>query len=474
MSNAARRRPLLSSACCAVALLLLAVPPRVGLARTQEGAATAAPLSADAVATTLEFLASDLLRGRDTPSRGQRDAARYLADRFREAGLEGMNGSYIHSWQQDGWQLDAEGLAVSLTVDGQRVDLVAGDDVRRYSGAAAYAGTDVALQRLATDGNRRGSGRGGDAAPVLYEVDADSPLWQECARPREVLKSRRDRAVLLVRKGLLPAGDLVGSVSMPAAAAVAITLENVVAMRRGSTRPDQVVLFGGHYDHIGIGYPKDGDAIFNGADDDASGTTAVVQLAQAFAALDPAPQRSVAFVCFSGEEKGLLGSRAFCEAPPLPLAGLVAMLNIEMIGRPPAERRNTTWITGPRYSDLPTLLRLTIESAGVKVADGPAMDTKSAASDLADRLFSASDNVSFARKGVVAHSFSSSSLHEDYPGLNDEYERIDVESMTRVIQALFAAGRALADSEVLPAYSAEGRKVLGLDPDDGDGDDGGH
>ena len=140
-------------------------------------------------------------------------------------------------------------------------------------------------------------------------------------------------------------------------------------------------------------------------------------------------RRSLLFVCFSAEEKGLRGSRAFAEDPPIPLDKIAAVVNIEMLGRPEADREPYIWVTGASRSDFDERITPVIAKAGVELSDF----------GMAERLFNASDNAPFARKGVVAHSISAGTLHEDYHRTSDEFEKIDVTHMTAVIRAIGAA-----------------------------------
>lgn len=433
--------------------------------------------TAEAVKETLAFLSSDDLLGRDTPSAGLRTAAEHIAQRFEAAGLEPMNGSsYFLTFQKPGQRLDASTLKVQVTVDNRTIDLVGGDDVRIFSAGGAFEGTDLSVTVFdpKTTGMREMSRD--RESPILISTEIDSPLWAVTEGTRDVLSGRRRGPprppTLLIRAGAVPTGDATWTITLPAPEAVELTLENVAAIRRGAKRPNEAILFGAHYDHIGVRIPSpprssgtsdddDGqetklvewDAIMNGADDDASGTTAVVHLAEAFAALEEAPDRTVGFLCFTGEEKGLLGSRAFCDDPPFALEEIVALFNIEMIGRPHEDKDGTAWVTGPAYSNFEELVTEPFRSAGVELIDFR----------MQERLFTASDNAPFARKGVVAHSISAGSLHNDYHGPNDEIDRIHIYHMATVIKGIFSAGRSLANLEGRPEWTDAGRKALKLE-----------
>ncbi|MHC4921618.1 MAG: M20/M25/M40 family metallo-hydrolase, partial [Planctomycetota bacterium] len=308
--------------------------------------------------------------------------------------------------------------------------------------------------------------------PVLIVVGQDSSLWKACAGIRSQLTRRwgrvRSRApFLLVREGLLPAQDpdrdedeeqdeeagVRVAIKMAAPAEVQLQLKNVVGVLRGKKKPGEYVLFSAHYDHLGVALPRRGDTVYNGADDDATGTTAVLSLAEAYARNQARPDCSLLFVCFSGEEKGLLGSRAFVQDPPVPLRAIRVDINIEMIGRPLRGNRMAAWVTGKSLSDFEKIV-----AAGFKRADIRVVGFAQAA-----MLFGASDNISLARKGIVAHSISAGSLHRDYHQPSDEIEKLDLEHMTAVIRGLYEVGLEFANRKQRPQYNKRGRRQLRLD-----------
>lgn len=202
------------------------------------------------------------------------------------------------------------------------------------------------------------------------------------------------------------------------------------------------MLFSAHYDHLGVDLPDNGDTVYNGADDDATGTVAVIALAEALSKSKAPHQRSYMFVCFSGEEKGLLGSRQFTKTPPVPLKQIVVDLNLEMLGRPASGNENCAWITGKEYSNFAEICTKSFAKVGVKTIDFA----------MATRLFSSSDNSPFAKKGIVAHSISASSLHQDYHQVSDELSKINLTHLTTIIRAILQAGTDFANRPEAPSY----------------------
>lgn len=222
---------------------------------------------------------------------------------------------------------------------------------------------------------------------------------------------------------------------------------NAIAILPGSdpALKNEVVLLTAHLDHLGVlKQPINGDAIFNGADDDASGTTAVLNLARALAA-GRAPKRTVVFALFGSEELGGFGNRGFLDHPPVPIAGIVANLEFEMIGRPDsAVPAGTLWLTGYERSNLgPELAR-----HGAHLVNDPHPD---------QHFFQRSDNYALALQGVIAHTVSSYGLHKDYHQVSDELSTIDFTHMTAAIQSMQAPVEWLVNATFKPAWNAGGK-----------------
>jgi Zn-dependent M28 family amino/carboxypeptidase len=214
-----------------------------------------------------------------------------------------------------------------------------------------------------------------------------------------------------------------------------LTSVNVLGVLRGSdpALASEVVLAGAHFDHIGIRTAVGGDSIANGADDDASGTVAVMEAARIIAA-GPRPKRTILFAAFTGEESGILGGRWYAQHPLVPLDKHVADVEVEMIGRPDtaAGGPGKAWLTGFERSTMgPTLT-----AAGLPVVADPRP---------AQHFFERSDNIAFARLGIVAHTLSSFNLHAEYHTVNDEVELVDFAHMTEMVNLVAKAVRTIAD-----------------------------
>jgi len=220
---------------------------------------------------------------------------------------------------------------------------------------------------------------------------------------------------------------------------------NAVAILRGTDPAGEAILLSAHLDHLGVGPPNAaGDTIYNGADDDASGTTAVLALAHALA-LGPRPRRTIVFALFGSEELGGFGNAGFLQRPPVPLASLVANLEFEMIGRSdPAIPADALWLTGFDRSTLgPELVR-----HGAHLVADP---------HPVEKFFQRSDNFALAREGIIAHTVSSFGLHKDYHQPSDELAAIDFPHMVNAIASMIKPIRWLADTAWKPAWNPGGR-----------------
>ncbi len=222
-----------------------------------------------------------------------------------------------------------------------------------------------------------------------------------------------------------------------------IQTQNVVGMIEGTDEnlKNDFIVIGAHYDHVGLGYygamnKADTGKIHNGADDNASGTSVLIELAEAFS-LDK-PKRSLILIAFSGEEEGLLGSRYYVYHQPLkPLEKTIAMFNFDMVGRNEPE---LLWIGGVFYSDD---LRKLIEKANGSINFELLFNV--------GLLNFASDQAPFLRKNIPS-AFFFSGLHDDYHTPEDDYDKIDYEKITRVAKLGFLSVKLLADSNVIPLF----------------------
>jgi hypothetical protein len=235
---------------------------------------------------------------------------------------------------------------------------------------------------------------------------------------------------------------------------------NVVALLPGRdpTLKSEYVVFSAHMDHVGVAGPagsggcraQGADSICNGADDDGSGTVAVVEIAEAFARLEPKPKRSILFLNVSGEEKGLWGSEYFADHPTVPLGNVVANLNIDMVGR---NWRDTIVAIGKEHSDLGATLNRV-------AADHPELHMRPI-DDIwpQENFYFRSDHYNFAKKGVPILFFFSGT-HADYHRPGDSPDKIDAEKTARVTQLIFYMGLQVANAAGRPKWNPDSYKRI--------------
>ncbi len=217
-------------------------------------------------------------------------------------------------------------------------------------------------------------------------------------------------------------------------------LKNIVGYLPGKSRPQEFVVFSAHYDHIGILKPVNGDSIANGADDDASGTTAVMMLADYYKK-QKNNERSLVFVAFTAEEVGGYGSQYFSKQ--LDPQKVVAMFNIEMIGKESQFGKNAGFITGFDKSDLGKMVQQNLTGSKYTFHPDPY---------LKENLFYRSDNATLARLGVPAHTLSTDKIDTDklYHSVDDEFESLDITNMTNIIQAIAQGARSIVAGKDTP------------------------
>ena len=244
-----------------------------------------------------------------------------------------------------------------------------------------------------------------------------------------------------VKVFLLHHKDAVTSFSVSATQSIdTVKMTNVVGMLEGTSRADEWVVFSAHYDHIGILPPVNNDSIANGADDDASGTTAVIELARFFKR-ENSNNRSLIFVAFTAEEIGGFGSRHFSQQ--IDPARVMAMLNIEMIGKTSLWGQNAAFITGFDRSDLGEILERNVAERNFHFRPDPYPEQD---------LFYRSDNATLARLGVPAHTISTDQIDVDkfYHTVDDEFSTLDIRNVTNTIRAIAAGSKSIVEGVDTP------------------------
>jgi Zn-dependent M28 family amino/carboxypeptidase len=221
----------------------------------------------------------------------------------------------------------------------------------------------------------------------------------------------------------------------------AMPLKNVVGILPGKSRKEEYVIFSGHYDHLGIGKANAaGDSIYNGANDDAAGTTAVIMLANYFAK-QKNNERTIIFAAFTAEESGGFGSTYFSQQ--FNPDQVMAMFNIEMIGTESKWGKNSAFITGYEKTDMGKILEKNLEGSGFKFYPDPYPT---------QQLFYRSDNATLARLGVPAHTISTSKMDSEkfYHTQEDEIETLDMKNMAAIIRAIAISSTSIVAGKDTP------------------------
>ena len=220
-------------------------------------------------------------------------------------------------------------------------------------------------------------------------------------------------------------------------------LKNVVGVLPGKSKKDEYVIFSGHYDHLGIGKPNnEQDSIFNGANDDAAGTTAMILLSKYFSLLKEKNERTIIFVAFTAEEVGGFGSRYFSKQ--LNADKIMAMFNIEMIGTESKWGTSSAYMTGFEKSNMGKILQANLADSKFKFEPDPYPK---------QNLFYRSDNATLAELGVPAHTISTSKMDSEkfYHTVNDEIETLDMTNMTEIIKAIALSSKSIVSGKDTPS-----------------------
>lgn len=383
---------------------------------------------------TINFLASDEMRGRKVYSPEIDKAAGFIAAEFKSAGLQ---------------SLDGQGFLQSFSmIDAKQEKLIA------KSGGMELAPKNVlvitARPELAITGKemlvreiKAGDNLFGAVMRLIGEnknllVNVDESFADRFPRIASLKRNffKTDAAVVFVL-GNADANDF----SLSASHTITERkLANVVGVLPGKKLKDEYVIFSAHYDHIGVGEPEKGDSIYNGANDDASGTTAVIELAKYFKA-KAGNERTLIFAAFTAEEVGGFGSQYFSRQ--LMPDKVMAMFNIEMIGTDSKWGKNSAYITGYEKTSMGEILQKNLQGSAFTFHPDPYPD---------QQLFYRSDNATLAMLGVPAHTISTSKMDNEpnYHRVTDEVKTLDLANMTQIIKSIAVSAQTIVSGKDTP------------------------
>ncbi|MGV3530367.1 MAG: M20/M25/M40 family metallo-hydrolase [Flavisolibacter sp.] len=379
-------------------------------------------------------LASDDMRGRRAGTPDADRAADFIAGEFKNAGLQPFSGnSFLQSfvmvrpklkelkYKADDADVNMDNIVVVTSQEELKVDENSGYDVSHVD-----AGANLLQQARSISGEKKNT--------ITFVDESHAQLFKRLTfLKRQIMQSPWSHIFVL---GAQPKEFKIKADHSFEATRFA----NVAAVIPGRSRKDEYVIFSGHYDHLGVGKPVDGDSIYNGANDDAAGTTAVIALAKYFKEKND-NERTLVFVAFTAEEVGGFGSRYFSEQ--LDPNKVAAMFNIEMIGTESQWGRNSAYITGYEKTNMGEILQKNLEGSAFRFYPDPY--TK-------QNLFYRSDNATLARLGVPAHTISTAKMEDEpnYHKASDEVQTLDLDNMTEIIKAIAVSSQSIISGKDTP------------------------
>ncbi|HZE84387.1 MAG TPA: M28 family peptidase [Puia sp.] len=385
-----------------------------------------------------KVLSADDMQGRRPFTPGIEKAADFIEAQFRAAGLQSWNNS--GSYRQPFSMIRAKKLYQTGDLDGVQVS---GENIIAVYSAQPH------LEINENSGYEKVYVKAGDAPSSLYKhtqalknriVFVDTSFSRNFSRLATPGRPSFASAVNVV---------FILTAKEPAHYTIKIDQEiteqklaNVVGILPGRSKEKEFVIFSGHYDHLGIGKPDaKGDSIYNGANDDASGTTAVIMLARYFAQRQD-NERTLIFATFTAEEMGGFGSQYFSRQ--FDPGAVAAMFNIEMIGTESKWGTNSAYITGYERTDMGKILEKNLEGSPFRFYPDPYPT---------EQLFYRSDNATLARQGVPAHTLSTSKMDSEkyYHKQGDEIGTLDMNNMAQVIKSVAVSSRSIVAGKDTPS-----------------------
>lgn len=438
----------------------------------------------------LSFIASDLLEGRGTPSPGLDLAAEYIAAQFRRAGLEPVgDAGYFQMATYTMRETNWDTFEAAIVGGGKTMPLTKNDVALQGAGPLNF--DEAAIVKVTAENMEtlKAADLEGKVALVVVPSDAAArgrmniqglmrlnPALMMLAggvpgmggRPQIVEPGQKGpagpmRAMIRLRGAeltawaqALPAGDTGAKLHLRLGNPTEhpVKLRNVLGLLRGSDAAlkETVILLTAHYDHLGT-TPDGDDHIYNGANDDGSGTVSVIEIASALASLPQHPKRSILFMTFFGEEIGGFGARYYSQHPIFAAAKTLADINLEQVGRSDSTegpRKDNATFTGYTFSDIPARF----EAAGKEVGISVYNDEKHG-----DAYFGRSDNATLARIGIPAHTICVAFDYSDYHGVGDQWEKIDYDNMAKVDRMIALGLWEMAMSDTVPQWNAQNSKT---------------
>jgi hypothetical protein len=398
---------------------------------------TAGIINAKEAARIEKILSSDEMRGRRAFSPDIEKAADFIAAEFKSIGLQTWNNS--GSYRQEFKMVTPKFISASAVLDAEPTDqkkiiVVTSQPTLKINQQSGFEKVKIAAgANLFSDASKYVH------ADKNYVVLVDTSFAKNFPRlvgfKRNIFQSAFSTVFILT---------VTDPSKYDIEAVHEITeskLANIVGILPGKSKAAEFVIFSGHYDHLGVGKADNGDSIYNGANDDAAGTTAVIMLAKYFKALAN-NERTLVFAAFTAEEVGGFGSQYFSrQFDPLKV---MAMFNIEMIGTESKWGRNSAYITGYEKTDMGKILEKNLTGTPFTFYPDPY---------TAEQLFYRSDNATLARQGVPAHTISTSKMDNEpnYHKVSDEITTLDMENMAMIVKAIAKSSVSIVNGKDTPS-----------------------
>lgn len=393
----------------------------------------------------IKTLSSNEMQGRMTFTPGIEKAATFIENEFKAIGLAPLPGQ--QSFRQTFYRYQITPKSTSVTIDGEAVPsnniAVANNKAANtsFDHTTAWIKIDTTKDFISQYRNIMRSNKkqlvlvDGKFAGVFAQLKAS--LANSASIGEEDLAKEGKPVVLVLGKDTVANSfkvDLENTLTKTA-------LFNVVGVLPGKSKAKELVVFSGHYDHMGIVSPKNGNSIMNGADDDASGTAAVIALAKHYKQTN-SNQRTLIFTAFTAEEIGGFGARYFSKQ--LNPNDVTAMFNIEMIGKESKFGKNAAFITGYEKSDFGKILQKNLAGTPFSFHPDPYPE---------QNLFYRSDNATLASLGVPAHTISTDQIDTDklYHSVDDEYETLDIDNIMATIKAIAKSATSIVAGKDTPS-----------------------
>ena len=390
-----------------------------------------------------KILSADDMQGRRAFTPAIDKASAFIESEFKKAGLKTFMGA--PNFRQEFFMTESKETASKIVIDGKEINKLQVVAFSYQPQVSLTEKSDITVVKISKGDNlgQKFNEYFNGSKSYLVLVDASfNKVLPNLQHIDRIKTNPGDNTVLFVF-GVSEANTFSIELSNTVTKK---PLNNVVGVLPGKSKPDEYVIFSAHYDHLGIGSPEEGaphtatDSIYNGANDDAAGSTAVIMLANYLKKLNN-NERTIIFTTFVAEELGGFGAKYFSKQ--LPADKVIAMFNLEMIGTESKWGKNSAYITGFEKSNMGEILQRNLKGTAFQFYPDPYPQ---------EQLFYRSDNATLAKLGVPAHTISTSKMDSEpnYHTADDEIETLDIDNMTEIIKAIAISSSTIISGKDTP------------------------